>query len=45
MVYRERDDGGHFACLESPEQVVEDVRDLVKIALRSGGLRESGEAG
>ena len=35
VMYRERDDGGHFACLESPEEVVDDVRELVKISMKS----------
>ena len=32
VLYRERGDGGHFACLEMPAEVVSDIRDLVKIA-------------
>ena len=34
VLYRERDNGGHFACLESPEEVVDDIRELVKIAMK-----------
>ncbi len=29
VFYRERDYAGHFACLEDPTGVVEDVRELV----------------
>ena len=29
VFYRERDDGGHFACLESPDGILEDVREIV----------------
>ena len=34
VFYRERNDGGHFACLESPQGILEDVRELVRIALK-----------
>ena len=34
VFYKERDDGGHFACLENPDGIVEDVREVVKIALK-----------
>jgi hypothetical protein len=27
--YKERDYAGHFACLEDPEGMVEDVREVV----------------
>jgi pimeloyl-ACP methyl ester carboxylesterase len=37
VFYRERDRGGHFACLESPDEVVDDVRQLVKVAQKLGG--------
>ena len=33
VFYRERDDGGHFTCLENPDGIVEDVREVVRIAL------------
>jgi pimeloyl-ACP methyl ester carboxylesterase len=33
VFYRERDDGGHFAAVECPEGLVEDLRELVGIAL------------
>lgn len=29
VFYRERNDGGHFACLECPEGIVVDVREIV----------------
>lgn len=29
VFYRERNDGGHFACLECPDGIVEDVREIV----------------
>jgi hypothetical protein len=29
VFYRERNDGGHFACLESPDGILEDVREIV----------------
>ncbi|KAI9042464.1 epoxide hydrolase family protein [Aspergillus affinis] len=28
VFYRERDDGGHFAALESPDELMQDVREL-----------------
>jgi len=31
--YRERNDGGHFAVTECPEGLVEDIRELVSIAI------------
>lgn len=27
--YRERDNAGHFACLEAPQALVEDIRAVV----------------
>ena len=33
VFYRERNDGGHFAAIECPEGLVEDIRELVGIAL------------
>ena len=29
VFYRERNDGGHFACLECPDGIVEDLREIV----------------
>lgn len=33
VFYRERNDGGHFAATECPEGLLEDIRELVRIAL------------
>jgi hypothetical protein len=30
VFYRERNDGGHFACLESPAGICEDLREVVR---------------
>lgn len=37
VFFRERNDGGHFACLEGPMDVVEDVRELVKEVMNGQG--------
>ena len=34
--YRERDEAGHFAALECPEGLIEDLRDFVATVLKRG---------
>lgn len=38
--YKERDNAGHFACLEDPEGVVEDVRALTRLVMSGDAKHE-----
>jgi len=39
VFYSERNDGGHFAATECPDGIVDDVREVVDIALSKSGSR------